>query len=275
MAHPAAERETTFQRGLLAYRAGNHYDAHEIWEELWENEESDDHRRFLQALIQVTSALHKLLHGVGPRGSLRLLDSARAKLEGLPDAYGGVALGRFREGIERARGEFERLIAEGRRDLDPSFIPPLEGVGEALAWQHRPREVSPDATQAVRQGLAAYQAGRFYDAHAIWEDLRQHEPEGTLRTFLQGLILIAAAMHKLFQMKSPPGALKMLELAGERLGQAPEGTCGIAVSELLSEIARAKESLSRLCAEVPDQGGSISEPLGSIAPKITRARGRG
>ncbi len=85
MAHPTAERETTFQRGLLAYRAGNHYDAHEIWEELWESEESDDHRRFLQALIQVASAIHKLTHDVGPRGALRLLDSARAKLEARGD----------------------------------------------------------------------------------------------------------------------------------------------------------------------------------------------
>jgi hypothetical protein len=272
MAHPAAERETTFQRGLLAYRAGNHYDAHEIWEELWESEESDDHRRFLQALIQVTSALHKLLHGVGPRGSLRLLESAHKKLEGLPDAYGGVALGRFREGIERARAEFDRLVAEGRRDLDPSFIPPLEGVGDSLAWQHRPRDASPDATQALRQGLAAYQAGRFYDAHAIWEDLRRHEPEGTLRTFLQGLILVAAAMHKLFQMKSPSGALKMLELAGERVGQAPEGTCGIAVGDLVAEIGRAREAVAKLGAESPDAGGVVSEPLASIAPKITRAR---
>lgn len=126
MAHPTAEREATFQRGLLAYRSGQHYDAHEIWEELWESEESDDHRRFLQALIQVASAVHKLLNDVGPRGSLRLLDRALVKLEGLPDPYGGVALGRFREGIERARAEFERLINEGRRDLDPSYIPPLE-----------------------------------------------------------------------------------------------------------------------------------------------------
>jgi uncharacterized protein len=223
-------------------------------------------------LIQVASAVHKLLSDVGPRGSLRLLDRALVKLEGLPDSYGGVALGRFREGIARARVEFERLIAAGRRDLDPSFIPPLERVGESLAWQHRPREVSPDATQALRQGLVAYQAGRFYEAHEIWEDLRRHEPEGTLRTFLQGLILITAAMHKLFQMKSPAGALKMLELAGERVGQAPEGTCGIAVGELVSEIARSKEIVARLCAEGPLQEGSLSEAAGTIAPRINRAR---
>ncbi|HLM75673.1 MAG TPA: DUF309 domain-containing protein, partial [Polyangiaceae bacterium] len=274
MTNPAAQRETTFQRGLLAYRAGQHYEAHEIWEELWESEESDDHRRFLQALIQVASAVHKLLHDVGPRGSLRLLERAYGKLEGLPDRYGGIALDRLRAGIQRARVEFERLIAEGRRDLDPSFIPPIEGVGEALAWQHRLREVSPDSTQVLRQGLVAYQAGRFYDAHEIWEELRRHEPEGPLRSFLQGLILTAAAMHKLFTMKSPAGALKMLDLAAARVALAPEGTCGIAVGELASEIARAKAAIGRLSLEDLNHSGpgtSESVSVVSIAPKIPRA----
>jgi hypothetical protein len=79
-------------------------------------------------------------------------------------------------------------------------------------------------------------------------------------------------MHKLFQMKSPAGALKMLDLAVERVGQAPEGTCGIAVGDLLSEIARSKEIVARLCAEGALQEGSLSEPAGSIAPRIVRSR---
>jgi predicted metal-dependent hydrolase len=128
MSPPNAEREAVFQRGLEAYREGDHYEAHELWEELWENEEADDHRLFLQALIQVASAVHKLKNNVGPRGSLRLLESALAKIEGLPDVYGGVALGRFREGVERARREWESLVAEGRSDLRPSLIPPVDPV---------------------------------------------------------------------------------------------------------------------------------------------------
>jgi predicted metal-dependent hydrolase len=131
MAPPNAEREALFQRGLEAYREGQHYEAHELWEELWESEEADDHRRFLQALIQVASAVHKLKNNVGPRGSLRLLESALVKIEGLPDTYGGVALGRFREGVVRARREFESLIAQGRSDVHPGLIPPVDRVGDA------------------------------------------------------------------------------------------------------------------------------------------------
>jgi predicted metal-dependent hydrolase len=266
MAHPIAEREAAFQRGLEAYRAGRYFDAHALWEGLWRSEDSEDHRRFLHALLHVTGALHKLSSDVGPSGALPLLVSALAKLEGLPDAYGGVALSPFREGVLRAKGELERLGPEGQRALAPALIPPLDRVGDALAWKPRAPDSPPDPTQNLRRGLVAYQAGRFYEALTLWEEIRQREPEGTLRTFLHGLILVASAMHKLLQMKSPEGALKMLDLAEPKIRQAPEGTCGIAVADLGAGVAKARGAVAGLLASK----GAAPPALEEIAPRITK-----
>jgi hypothetical protein len=249
MAHPVAEREAVFQRGLEAYRGGLYYEAHEFWEELWEDEEDDDHRRFLQALIQVTSALHKFLNGVEPRGSLRLLERARFKLEGLPDMYGGVALHAFREGAERCRVEIDRLLAEGVHALDPSFIPPLCRAGESLAWIPRPIAPLPDPDQSLRRGMGAYQQGLYFEAHEHWEELWRNQPEGLARSFLQGLILVAAAMHKIFKMKSAAGAARLLGRAHEKLSGVPDGTWNIGVDALRAGVLRAKTACERLAAE--------------------------
>jgi uncharacterized protein len=123
MAHAAAEREAAFQRGLLAYRAGRHYEAHEHWESIWQIEEDLLQKSFLQGLIQVAAAMHKLLEMKGTAGAVRLLDKARGRLEAVPEGTGGLWLERLLEDMARARAEIERLGAEGRTDLADEFIP--------------------------------------------------------------------------------------------------------------------------------------------------------
>jgi hypothetical protein len=248
MAHPVAEREAVFQRGLQAYREGLYYEAHELWEEIWENEEDDDHRRFVQALIQVTSALHKFLNDVEPRGSLRLFDRALLKLQGLPEMYGGVALGAFREALVQCRAEIERLLARGARTLDPALIPPLCRIGESLPWKMRPLPPVPDPTQALQRGMAAYQQGLFFEAHEIWEELWRNQPDGLERTFLQGLILVAAAMHKLLRMNSASGAVRLLARAHEKLVEVPDGTWNVGVARLRADVLGAQAQIEGLAA---------------------------
>jgi predicted metal-dependent hydrolase len=87
-----------FVEGLRHHNAHEFYEAHESWEELWIDEADDDVRRFLQGLIQVTSAFHKLVHQRMPGSASRLLARGLSKLEGFPDHHLGVELGRFRAG---------------------------------------------------------------------------------------------------------------------------------------------------------------------------------
>ena len=265
MATPAAAREAVFQRGLEAYRTGLHYEAHELWEELWEDEDDDDHRRFLQALIQVASAMHKIRGNVAPRGALRLLDRALGRMEGLPEAYGGVALARFREATARCLDELRRLLDEGRHDLDPALIPPLEVTPDALPWRARAPEPKPNKERHLRAGLAAYHRREFFEAHELWEILWREETQPTMKVFLQGLILVAAAMHKLEKMGSAAGAARLMANARARLLEVPEGTCGMAVGRLRDDVERAQGEIERLAVE----GGT--ELSAALVPRMEPA----
>ena len=53
--------DARFASGLTAYRAGEHFEAHEHWEGSWRDEPVGDRRAFLQALIQIAAAMHKLV----------------------------------------------------------------------------------------------------------------------------------------------------------------------------------------------------------------------
>jgi predicted metal-dependent hydrolase len=104
-----------FERGMRLHNDGSYYDAHEAWEELWIDETDDEVRLFLQGLIQVTSAFHKVFFQKQPASAGRLLARGLEKLAPYPDAYLGVALGAFRRQAREcadalARGE--RLMSE-------------------------------------------------------------------------------------------------------------------------------------------------------------------
>lgn len=244
-----SQRDALFEEGLAAYEAGEYYDAHEKWEEIWNDEANDDHRLFLQALIQIASALHKLTHGVEPRGALRLLDRALEKTAGLPEVHGGIALAALREGVMRFRKEAERALEAGLQTLDLSLVPRIAREGAAIAWRARPGSPVPDATRTFRDGVSAYQRGAYYEAHERWEELWRIEPDGPRKRFLQGLIQTAAALHKLFSMKSAAGSIRLFERARAHLAGVPDGMGGLSVKGVVAGIDRALAELPRLAAE--------------------------
>ena len=112
-----ADRAAHYQRGIEIYARGEHYEAHELWEDLWQDEVDDDRRRFFQALIQIASAVHKAKNDVAPRGSLRLLDRALEHLDGLPDLFLGLSLPPLRETMAACRAEVARPSRNPRRPL--------------------------------------------------------------------------------------------------------------------------------------------------------------
>jgi uncharacterized protein len=77
----------------------------------------------------------------------------------------------------------------------------------------------------LSEGVARFNAGRFWDAHESWEEiwLGAEPPE---RTFLQGMIQLAAAYHH-FQRGTLPGGVRLVEAAIEKLQPFPEGYMGI------------------------------------------------
>ncbi len=94
---PPTERPE-FALAERLHNEGEFYEAHEAWEQIWTDELDDDWRLFVQGLIQVTSAFHKLFVQKQPRGAAGLLTRGLDKLDKYPADYLGVALAEFRDG---------------------------------------------------------------------------------------------------------------------------------------------------------------------------------
>jgi predicted metal-dependent hydrolase len=82
------ERRRLVRQGVECFNRGEHFDAHELWEEVWRSNLPEP-RTLLQGLIQVAAGMHQFLdlhREIGPR---RTLAKAAAHLE----PYAPTALG--------------------------------------------------------------------------------------------------------------------------------------------------------------------------------------
>ena len=88
--------------------------------------------------------------------------------------------------------------------------------------------------QAFRRGIEQFNTGRFFDAHETWEEvwLRSPEPE---KTFLQGIIQIAAAFHH-YSRGNLRGARSLLQAGLGRLARFPDIHRGIALGSLRAAV---------------------------------------
>ncbi|MFP5211171.1 MAG: DUF309 domain-containing protein [Acidobacteriota bacterium] len=110
---------------------------------------------------------------------------------------------------------------------------------------------------ALAEGLACYRGGEFFLAHEHWESvwLGLQEPE---KSFLQGLIQLAAAFHHL-RRGNAAGATSLLRRALRRLESRPAVFGGIAVALLRADV---RDWLCRL-----ENGGSdIPQDFPQIRP---------
>jgi predicted metal-dependent hydrolase len=87
--------EDPFARGARLFDAAEYFEAHEAWEELWREATDESERRFLQGLIQVAAAFHKLFAMHSEDAARRLLARGQAKLEACTDVVAERGLARF------------------------------------------------------------------------------------------------------------------------------------------------------------------------------------
>jgi predicted metal-dependent hydrolase len=116
-----------FALGLRLHNEGEYYEAHEAWESIWLDEPNDEWRLFVQGLIQVTSAFHKLFGQRAPGGAARLLERGLVKLDKYPPDYLGVALGSFRDGVRPFIATMSGLAANDPAidRIDRTLVPRL------------------------------------------------------------------------------------------------------------------------------------------------------
>ena len=99
------------------------------------------------------------------------------------------------------------------------------------------------------EGLRCFHSGAFFEAHEHWETvwLTAQEPE---KTFLQGIIQIAAAFHH-FHRRNRAGTISLLRSALRRLDRYPDAFAGLEVAPLRAAIRLWLEALEAIPPSSP------------------------
>jgi predicted nuclease with RNAse H fold/predicted metal-dependent hydrolase len=125
-----------FVSGILLYRRGFYWHAHEAWEEVW-RESSEPYRSFLKGLIQTAAALIQCDRGKW-EGALNLLERVQRYLSRCPPKLWGVDVANLLEQVRAFREEVAKLV---------------EGQKTRFNWRVKPRITLEGATVPFRERL--------------------------------------------------------------------------------------------------------------------------
>jgi predicted metal-dependent hydrolase len=92
---------------------------------------------------------------------------------------------------------------------------------------------APQDPHAFGRGIEQFNGGHFFEAHETWEAIWLQSPEPE-KTFLQGIIQIAAAFHH-HSRGNLRGAHSLLQAGLGRLARFPDVHRGIALGALRAE----------------------------------------
>ena len=92
--------DARYLRGIEYFNAADYFEAHEVWEELWQ-ECAAEPRRFYEGLIQAAVAIYHASSG-NRTGAERLSHSAWAKLSPYAPVYLGIDLAEFHRQLTTA-----------------------------------------------------------------------------------------------------------------------------------------------------------------------------
>ncbi len=98
-------------------------------------------------------------------------------------------------------------------------------------------------TGQFQKGVTLFNARKFFEAHEVWEELWLVEPEPE-KTFLQGLIQLAAAYHH-HGRGNPRGTQSLLAAGLAKLGSFPDDHRGVALAELRAEAKQWVEAINK------------------------------
>jgi uncharacterized protein len=92
---------------------------------------------------------------------------------------------------------------------------------------------SSEKDEKFERGLRHFNAREFFEAHEVWEEvwLVEAEPE---KTFLQGIIQVAAAFHH-YRRGNSDGAETLLAAGIVKITRFPANHRGLAIQELREE----------------------------------------
>ncbi len=111
----------------------------------------------------------------------------------------------------------------------------------------------------LAKGAAEWDARDFFDAHETWEEIWQVERR-SIRSFYQGLILLAAGLHHWTGTHRPRGVRIKLSSGIERLAPYAPSYLGVDVSTMIADAAA-------LLRQAPDRPAVLADtPLDRFPP---------
>ncbi len=118
--------------------------------------------------------------------------------------------------------------------------------------------ISADHRAELARGAAQWDAKQFFDAHETWEDIWQVERR-SIRSFYQGLILLAAGLHHWTGTHRPRGVRIKLSSGVERLAPYAPSYLGVDVSAMIADAAA-------LLRQAPDRPEMLADASLDIFP---------
>lgn len=125
--------------------------------------------------------------------------------------------------------------------------------------------------EVLLEGIAQFNDGYFFQSHETWEDFWLRCPLPA-RTFLQGLIQIAAAFVHL-RRREYKGTVKLLGHGLSKLEDLPDDYLGVDVKRLISDVEAAREAIIALGPDgFAEWDGVPRVHLADITESCPRAR---
>ncbi len=123
-----------------------------------------------------------------------------------------------------------------------------------------------EATPALlERGRVLFNEGRYFEAHEVWEEAWLEEVE-EIRTLLQGLIQIAAALLKASRGERPSGCAQLVAAGRTKLAPLPGTLAGLDLIAFRRAIERFDAA-----AEPWFKGGAAGPPAPDVFPRLGRA----
>lgn len=118
-----------YLKGIEHFNDCDFYESHEVWEELWADEQGDS-RRFYQGLIQAAVALHHF-GNENIRGAKKLNVGCRKYLDPYRPRYLGLDLDEFLAAMDRcfadvmnSEEQFPEVVIDPERIPEIQLVPP-------------------------------------------------------------------------------------------------------------------------------------------------------
>lgn len=122
-----------------------------------------------------------------------------------------------------------------------------------------------DLRSCLKRGITLFNGGQYFEAHEAWEDAWRAETDTTTRSFLQGLIQVAAGFVK-WQRGQPRGMAALLERGADKLRHGPSGALGLNLDELLESVERFKAVAASMIEGSPQGSHRLDLPHLTLGP---------